>query len=178
MNGCLGRVGVRVLCTLVLFGSLSFAARGQDAAEPMEQREEEKRRFRLKVEELHKRAKALRSEGRFREAEKDVEQQVTEMFRTAEHDPELRRAEDLKSRALQARLDGDVDDARMFEGEADRLLENVKQRYHYHPEIDDAVGAIEYKAELALASGDEETYVRLLQEAEQLRETDASRDPR
>lgn len=89
------------------------------------QRSHEQQR-RDKLNQLNVRAASLRSEGRFSEAEA-VDAEIRDMLR--ERDPELQRANDLKRRASQAQLDGKHEDAELFLREANRLLENVKQRW-------------------------------------------------
>ena len=56
-----------------------------------------------------------------------VNQQVREMLR--DRDPDLQRANELKQRAAQARLDGNHPDAELFERQAQELLQQIRQRY-------------------------------------------------
>lgn len=87
---------------------------------------EHEKRLRQEVKQLNARAGTLREEGRFAEAG-EVETEVRNLLRDL--DPELQRANELKQRASQARFDGKHQDAELFEREANRLLENVKQRW-------------------------------------------------
>src|SRR5688572_9808452 len=96
-----------------------------DQAE-MQRSHEEKQRFRHKVEQLNARLEYLRLEGRFDVAEQE-DAKLRELLRT--QDPQLLRVNDLKRRALRARLEGQHEDADLFEREANRLLRVVTKRY-------------------------------------------------
>ena len=78
------------------------------------------KRFRERIRQMNARAGALRRDGLFVEAA-EIDQQIQDMLR--EHDPDLQRANELKQRAAQARLDGKHKDADLYDRQANELLQ-------------------------------------------------------
>ena len=126
-------------CGCFLFSCLALSpfARAEDPLQPVRLRieaemaevqrsGEEKQRFRVKMEQLNDRSAYLRAEGRFEEAQR-IDAEIRDMLRN--HDPQLQRANELKRRALRARLEAQHEDADLFEREANRLLKAVTKRY-------------------------------------------------
>jgi hypothetical protein len=140
------------------------AARLRAAGEraDVERIDEEKQRFRHKVEQLNARLEYLRLEGRFDIAEQE-DAKLRELLRT--QDPQLLRLNDLKRRALRARLDAQHEDADLFEREANRLLRVVTKRYP-PPPSEDPFGEAENSGE---GEGDlREEVARLARQVEAL----------
>lgn len=87
---------------------------------------EQEERFRERIRQLNFRAGALRSEGRFDDAD-EVDREVQQLLR--DRDPDLERANELKQRAASARLEGKHRDAELYDQQADELLRVIRQRY-------------------------------------------------
>lgn len=82
--------------------------------------------FRERIRQMNFRAGTMRREGRFAEAE-ELDREIQNMLR--DEDPDLLRANELKQRAAQAKLDGKHEDAALFDEQAEKLLQQVKSRY-------------------------------------------------
>jgi len=99
---------------------------------------EERARLREKVAQLAQRAAALRGEGDFDTAD-EIDATIRELCR--EFDPRLIRANDLKRRASDSRLDGNVLDADMYDREAQRILNELKSEYGATSKTDNDQGS-------------------------------------
>jgi tetratricopeptide (TPR) repeat protein len=129
---------------------------------------EDKARNREKLRQLSNRADALRDEGRFQDAE-EVEEEIQAILRSSAVDPELKRVNALKRQAVQWQLDGRYEDAMLLQGEAERLLDNVKRRFDYRPEVDARVELLARAADLLHVAGEQEAADRVLERTVQIR---------
>ena len=87
---------------------------------------EERQRVQERVKQLAAHAQAFRSEFNFDEAAK-VEAEIRSLCWS--FDPRVIRANDLKNRAVEARLSGRILDADMYEREATKILQELKSEY-------------------------------------------------
>ena len=92
----------------------------------LESKRECRDNIRNKVETMTTHAAALRSEFKFDEA-LIVEEDIRKLC--WEYDPRVKRTNELKRRASDARLQGKIFDAELFEHEAARMLQNLKREY-------------------------------------------------
>ena len=95
----------------------------QEATRRLREREKD---LKQEVEDLTAMAASFREDGQFDKA-REFERRLQQLLLS--RDPDLKRANDLKRRAAEARLEGKHRDAELYDREAERLLAVVEQRY-------------------------------------------------